>query len=106
MSFPLLVSLVGVAGLLLILSQLYSDDDLSSAEEWARLVSEAGEKTVDMASTRARQRRDGCHFYNSDCFDVYRCGRMNGKLKGTEIYVMSARLPRSKGPVTKFIFTS
>jgi hypothetical protein len=82
MYFPMLVFLVGVAGLLLLYCQLYSDDNLSTAEEWAKLVSEASEETVDMASTRARERRAGCHFYNSDCFDVYRCGRMNGRLKG------------------------
>eukprot|EP00092_Neocalanus_flemingeri_P000390 GFUD01000414.1.p1 GENE.GFUD01000414.1~~GFUD01000414.1.p1 ORF type:complete len:649 (+),score=231.35 GFUD01000414.1:83-2029(+) len=81
MSFRVLVCLVCVAGLLLLSSHLYSDDNLSKAEEWARLVGEAREETVDMASTRARERRAGCHFYNSDCFDVYRCGRMNGRLK-------------------------
>jgi len=82
MSFPLLVLLVCLAGLLLLSSQLYSDESLSPGEEWDRLVSEAGEVTVDMTNTKARERKAGCHFYNSDCFDVYRCAsRINGRLK-------------------------
>ena len=78
----MLVLVVGVGGLVLLYSQIYSEDDLSPAEKWAEIVSEAVEETVDMASSVASGRRISCHFYNSDCFDVYRCGTRNGKLKG------------------------
>ena len=87
----MLVLLVCVGGLVLLYCQLYSDDDLSPAEEWARLVSEAREETVDMVSAIAKERRVGCHFYNSDCFDVYRCGRSNGRLKGKQLFKQNPR---------------
>ena len=82
MYFPMMVFMVGVGGLVLLYNQLYLEEDLSPAEEWAELVGEAVEKTVDMSSAKAKKKKVGCHFYNSDCFDVYRCGKMNGRLKG------------------------
>jgi len=81
MYFPMMVFMVGVGGLVLLYNQLYLEEDLSPAEEWAELVGEAVEKTVDMSSPKAKGKKVGCHFYNSDCFDVYRCGKMNGRLK-------------------------
>eukprot|EP00090_Calanus_glacialis_P044882 TRINITY_DN8055_c0_g1_i5.p1 TRINITY_DN8055_c0_g1~~TRINITY_DN8055_c0_g1_i5.p1 ORF type:complete len:650 (-),score=220.36 TRINITY_DN8055_c0_g1_i5:129-2078(-) len=98
MYFPMMVFLVCVGGLVLLYCQLYSDDDLSPAEEWARLVSEAREETVDMATAVAKERRVGCHFYNSDCFDVYRCGRSNGRLK-VYIYPPVEFLSHSGDPI-------
>ena len=84
MYFPMLLFMVGVGGLVLLYYQLYSGEYSSPAEKWAELIGEALEKTVDMSSTMAREKKVACHFYNSDCFDVYRCGRMNGRLKGEE----------------------
>ena len=84
MYFPMLVFMVVVGGLVLLYYQLYSEEDLSPAEEWGKLVGETVEKTVDMSrsSTMTREKKVACHFYNSDCFDVYRCGRMNGRFNG------------------------
>jgi len=98
MYFPMLVFMVGVGGLVLLYSQIYSEDDLSPAEMWAEMVSEAVEETVDMTSTVASERRMACHFYNSDCFDVYRCGSRNGKLK-VYVYPPVVYLAPSGDPV-------
>ena len=78
----MLVFLVCVGGLVVLYHQVYSEEDLSPAEEWAELLYSAGDETVDMSSPMAREKKVACHFYNSDCFDVYRCATSNGKLKG------------------------
>jgi len=81
MYFPMLVFLVCVGGLVVLYFQVYLEEELSPAEEWAELLYGAGEETVDMSSPMARDKKVACHFYNSDCFDVYRCATSNGKLK-------------------------
>lgn len=80
MQFPLLVLLVWIGGLVLLYLQLQDGDSLTLEEEWEELMATAKELPVSIVSTSAKAKKPGCHF-NSDCFDVYRCARANGKLK-------------------------
>ena len=79
-------ALIVLSGLLII---LYFLTDLAFNEslhddDWAFLVENQPRKTLSrntIYETKTKERNLGCHF-NSDCFDVYRCGANNGKLKG------------------------
>jgi len=80
MYLPLMVLLVGLGGLALLYNQLNSTEDLTKAEKWELYVSEASEVTIDMTMKKSGERDSKCHL-SSNCFDVYRCGRSDGKLK-------------------------
>ena len=65
-------------------------EDSAPEDDWARLVSEAELHKVPVPPppTDPSQRNLACHFYSPDCFNVYRCGSVQGQLK---VYIYPPR---------------
>lgn len=80
-------ALLLVAGFFIILyfaDLALNKDDTALDGGWAFLVENQPQKILSRSKiyqTKIKERNLACHF-NSDCFDVYRCGANNGKLKG------------------------
>ena len=54
-------------------------------DKWSQLVDSMPQKIFtaeDIRQNRVEHRNLKCHFASSECFDVYKCGGNNGKLKG------------------------
>lgn len=84
-------ALLLIAGFFIILylaDLALNKDETSLDDGWAILVENQPQKILSRSKiyqTRTKERNLGCHF-NSDCFDVYRCGaNNNGKLKGNVV---------------------
>ena len=79
------LSLIAVFFIILYFTDLaLNKDDTSLDDGWAFLVENQPQKILSrnkIYQTKTKERNLACHF-NSDCFDVYRCGANNGKLKG------------------------
>ena len=77
-------ALLLVAGFFIILyfaDLALNKDDTALDGEWAFLVENQPQKILSRSKiyqTKIKERNLACHF-NSDCFEVYRCGANNGK---------------------------
>ena len=64
---------------------IFNEDPDTNNDGWAILVDEQPQKTFlteEFNQIDIKERNIACHFTSYDCFDVYRCGAHNGKLKG------------------------
>ena len=72
---------------------LNKDETTLDNDGWTLLVENQPQKILSRSQvyqTKTKERNLACHF-NSDCFDVYRCGANNGKLKGNISKTIAAK---------------
>jgi len=80
---------------------LFNRNAETDLDGWDQLVARQSQKIIskkEIAVSRARDRNIACHFTSYECFDVFRCGGNNGKLR-VYIYPPEEIIVEDHGPV-------